>query len=91
MSMIGNRVLCVNDKVGSIIIRSYIGKSTGVADEMLSCERVSNVEVLSLAIVDRILCNVDATGIICHTRYEHVITELCECVKLPDCLTRCGG
>ena len=51
----------------------------------------SNVDVLSLRIVDSILRNVDARGIIWHNHYGDGIRELCEGVEVPDCLTRCGG
>ena len=89
--MMGNRVQSFSYKVGSVIVRWYIRKGKGLADEILSCEIVSNVHVLSSRIVDGILCNVDARGIICHNRYGDSITGLWECVEIPDCLSRCSG
>ena len=89
--MMGNRVQSFSYEVGSVIVRWYIGKSKRVADKVFSCEMVGNVDVLSLWIVDWILSNVDARGIICHNRYGDIVTELCECVKVPDWLTRCSG
>ena len=91
MSMIGNSVQSFSHEVRSIIVRLYIRKGKGLAHEMFSCVMVSNVDLLSSRIVDGILCNVDARGIICHNRYGDGITKLCEWVEVPDCLTRCGG
>ena len=68
-----------------------MSKGKVLADEMFSSEMVSNVDVLSSRIVARILRNVDTRGIICDNCYMYSVTELCECVALPDCLTRCGG
>ena len=87
----GNRVQSFSHEVGSVIVRWYIRKGKGLADEMFSYEIVGDVDVLSSRSVDWILSNVDACGIICHNRYGNGITELCECVEVPDCLTRCGG
>ena len=86
-----NRLQSFSHEVGIVILRWYIGKGKGLADEMFSCEVVCYVDVLRSRIVDRVLCDVDAGGIICHNRYGDSVTELCECVKVPDCLTRCGG
>ena len=91
MSVMANRVQSFSHEVGSVIVRWYIGKRRGLADVVFSCEMVCNVDVLSSRIVDGILCNVDARGIIRQTRYGDGIIELCECVEVPDCLTRCGG
>ena len=91
MSMMGNRVQSFSHEVGSVIVRRYIGKVKGLVDEMFPCEMVGNVDVLRSRIVDRVLCDVDAGGIICHNRYGDSVTELCECVEIPDCLTRYGG
>ena len=87
----GNRVQSFSHEVGSVIIRWYIRKGKGLADEMFSCEVVGYVDLLHSRNVDRVLRNVDARCNICHTRYGNGITELCECVEVPDCLTRCGG
>ena len=87
----GNRVQSFSHEVGSVIVRCYIRKGKGLAEEMFSYDMVRDVDVLSSRIIDRILRNIDATGIICHNRYGDGITELCECDKVPDCLTRCGG
>ena len=51
---------------------------------------VGYVDVLRSSIVDRIRSNVDAKGIICYTGYGDGITELCKCIEVPDCLTRCA-
>ena len=83
----GNRVQSFSHEVGSVIVRWYIRKGKGLADEMFSCEVVGYVNVLRSRIVDRVLSNVNARGIICHNRYGDGITELCECVEVPDCLT----
>ena len=64
----GNRVQSCSHEVGSVIVRWYIRKGKGLADEMFSCEMVSNVDVLSSRIVDVVPRNVDARGIICHNR-----------------------
>ena len=45
--MIGNRVQSLSYKVGSVIVRWYIGKGKGLVDEMFSCKVVGNVDVLS--------------------------------------------
>ena len=47
MSMMGDRVQFFSHEVGSVIVRWYIGKGTGLADEMFSCKIISNVNVLS--------------------------------------------
>ena len=60
MSMMGNRVQSFSHEVGSVIIRWYIRKGKGVANEMVSCEMVGNVNVLSSRIVHWVLSNVDA-------------------------------
>ena len=86
-----NRVQSFSHEGGSIIVGLYIRKGKGLADEMFSDEMVSNVDLLSSRIVDGFLCKVDAGGIICHNRYGDCITELCECIEVPDCLARCGG
>ena len=83
----GNRVQSFSHEVGSVIVRWYIRKGKGLANEMFSCEVIGHVDVLRSRIVDRVLCDVDAGGIICHNRYGDGITELCEGVKVPDCLT----
>ena len=87
----GNRVQSFSHEVGRVIIRWYMRKGKGLGDAMSSCEMVSNVHMLSLRIVDRILSNVVARGIICHTRYAKSVMELCECVEVPDCLRGCSG
>ena len=87
----GNRVQSVSHELGSVIVRWYIRKGKGLADEMFSCAVVGYVDVLCTRIVDRVLSNVDARGIICHNRYGDGITKLCEWVEVPDCLTRRGG
>ena len=89
--MMGNRVQSFSHEVGSVIIRWYIRKGKGLADEMFSCEVVGYVDVLRSSIVDRILRDVDTRGIICHNRYGDSVTELRECVEVPDCLTGCSG
>ena len=91
MSIICNRVQSLSHEVGSVIIRCYTRRGEGLADEMLSCEVVGYVNILCLRIVDRVLRDVDARGMIRHNRYVDGITELCECVEVPDCLTRCCG
>ena len=87
----GNIVQSFCYKVRSLLIRWFIGKGKGVADEMISCDMVSNVDVLSTRIVDGVLTNAHARGIFCHDPYGDGITELCECFEAPACLTRCGG
>ena len=87
MSVMGNTVQFFSHEVGSVILRWYIRKGKGLANEMFSCEVIGHVDVFRSRIVDRVLCNVDARGIICHNRYGDSITELCKCVEVPDCLT----
>ena len=87
----GNRVQSFSHEVGSVIVRWDIRMGKGLADEMFSCEVVCYVNVLRSRIVGRVLRNIDAGGIICHNRYGDGITELRECVEVPDCLTRCCG
>ena len=89
--MMGNRVQSFSPEVGSVIIRWYISKCKELVHEMFSCEVVDYVDVLHSRIVDRVPCNVDTRGMICHNRYGDGITELCECIMVPDCLTRCCG
>ena len=76
MYMMGNRVQSFSHEVGSVIVRWYIGKDKGLADKMFSCEVIGYVDVLRSGIVDRVLCNVDARGIICHNSYGDSVTEL---------------
>ena len=89
--MMGNRVQSFSHEVGSVIVRWYIGKGKGLADQVFSCEVVCYVDVLHLRIVDRVHSNVDARGIGCHIRYGNSVTELCECVEVSDWLTICSG
>ena len=91
MSMIGNRVPSLSHGVGSVMIRRYIRNGKALADEMFSCEMITNVDVLGSWIVDGILSNVDTRGIICHNDYDDSVTKLCECIEGPDCLTGCSG
>ena len=84
MPIMGNRVQSFSYEVGSVVIRWYIGEGKGLADVMFRYEMVSNVNVLSLRIVDRILRNVDTRGIIYHNWYGDGINELYECVQVPD-------
>ena len=91
MSMIGNRVQSLSHEVGRIIVRWEIGKDKGLADAMFSWEGAGYVDVLSLRFVARVLSNMNARRIICHNRHGDSVTELCECVEVPDCLMRCSG
>ena len=74
MSMMHNRVQSLSHEVGSVIVGWYIRKSEGLADEMYSCEMVGYVDMVSSTIVDRVLRNVDAQGIICHNRQRDAMT-----------------
>ena len=58
--MMGNRVQSFGHEVGSVIVRGYIRKGKGLANEMFSCDVVGYVDVLRSRIVDRVLRNVDA-------------------------------
>ena len=49
------------------------------------------IDVLRSMIVDCVLRNVDARGMICNNRYVYSITKLWECVEVLDCSTRCYG
>ena len=82
--MMGNRVQSFSHEVSSVIVRWYIGKRIRLANKMFCCEMAANDDVLSTRIVDWVVCNVDASGIIYHNRYEDCITELCESVEVPD-------
>ena len=66
-------------------------KGKALADEIFSCEMGSNVDMLSSRIVACVLSNIDASGIIWHNHYDACVTDLCVCVEVPDCLTRCSG
>ena len=74
--MIGNRVKSFSYKVGTVIVRWYIGPGKGLADEIFTNEVVANVNVLSSKIVDCVLSHIDARGIICHNPYRDSVTEL---------------
>ena len=87
MSMMGNRVQSFSHRVSSVIVRWYIGKGKGLADEMFSCELGGYVDGFGSRIVESVLSNVDARGIICHNRYGDSVTKLSECVEVSDCLT----
>ena len=87
--MMGTRIQSFSHEVGSVIVGWYIGKGKALVDKMFSCEVLGYVDVLRSRIVDRVLCNVDARGIICHNRYVDNVTELCECVDVLDCWMGC--
>lgn len=89
--MMWNRVQSYSHKVASVILRSYIRKHEGIADQMFSCEMVSSVNVLSSRTVDWVVSTVDAGGIIRDDRYMDSITESCACIEVPDCVTQCRG
>ena len=50
------------------MVRWYIGNSKGLADEMFAGQVVGNINLLGSRIVDWVLSNVDARGIIYHNR-----------------------
>ena len=89
--MMGNRVQSFSHEVASVIVRWYMRQRKGLVAKIFSCGMVSNVDLLGSRIVDRVLSNVDARGIICHNRYVDGITVLWVCVEVPDCLTGCSG
>ena len=91
MSVMANRVQSFSQQVASVIVGWFMRKGKELADEMFSGEMVGYIDVLRSRIIDRVLHDVDGRGIICHTRYGNSITELCECVEVPECLTRCCG
>ena len=62
--MMRYRVQSFSHEVGSVIVRWYIRKGKRLADEMFSCEVIGYVNMLRSRIVDRVLSNVDARGII---------------------------
>ena len=47
--------------------------------------------MLGSGIIDCVLSNIDAIGIMCLNRDRDSVTELYECVEVPDCLTGCSG
>ena len=58
---------------------------------MFPYEVVGYVDVLRSKIVDRVLIDVDARGIMHHNHYGNSITELYVWIAMPDYLTRCCG
>ena len=89
--MMANRVQYYSYEVGSVILRWYIGKGKGLADEMFSYKVVGNISVLGSMIVVWVLSNIDGGHIICHNCYVNTVSELSECIEVRDSLMRCSG